>query len=134
VRDPYVRSVEVVRVIDGDTFVADVDLGFHLHARMSCRLAGLNAPEHDQPGGPEAKAALTVLLARGAATVESVHADKYAGRFDAIVVVTPTDGSDPIYVNKRLIDAGLAAAWDGTGPRPLVPWPPNNQPEETSRG
>jgi endonuclease YncB( thermonuclease family) len=123
VRDPYVRAVEVVRVIDGDTFVADVDLGFHLHARMSCRLAEVNAPEHDQPGGPEAKAALTVLLSRGTVTVESVHADKYAGRFDARVVVT--NGEQATYVNKAMVDAGLAVTWDATGPRPLVPWPPN---------
>ena len=43
------------RVIDGDTFVADVDLGFRVTAAVTVRLRGVNAPEHNKPGGPDAR-------------------------------------------------------------------------------
>lgn len=121
-KDSYIRSVAVVEVIDGDTFRCDVQLGFYVTVRMSCRLAGINAPEHNQPGGPEAKAGLAELLAAGSVTVESVRADKFAGRFDAKVVVTGWGTTTD--VRAELIRRGLAVPWDGTGPRPLVPWPP----------
>lgn len=41
----YDYRAEVVRVIDGDTIDFDVDLGFHLSARIRVRLLGVNAPE-----------------------------------------------------------------------------------------
>jgi endonuclease YncB( thermonuclease family) len=127
-RDGYVRAVEVVRVIDGDTFVCDVDLGFYVRARMSCRLAGINAPEHDEPGGPEARAALAELLRRGFVTVASIGVDKFAGRFDAQVIVTGPlrpDRTFPAWdVGATLVEQGLAVTWDGKGRKPVVPWPP----------
>lgn len=124
-RDEYVRAVGVVRVIDGDTFVADVDLAFHITIRMSCRLTGVNTPERGQPGWAEARDELAHVLGLGPVTVRSVKADKYAGRFDADVVVTPTgDPFGPVDVASWLVGAGVAVRWDGTGPRPAVPWPP----------
>ena len=128
-RDRYVRAVTVVRVIDGDTFICDVSLGFYVTVRMSCRLAGINAPEHDQPGGSEVRTALAGMLRRGAVTVESVRADKYAGRFDAVVFVAEPTDSAGVYrawhVNGWLVEQGYAVEWAGTGPRPPVPWPPS---------
>lgn len=122
-KDLYVRSAAVVRVIDGDTFVADVDLGFFVTVRMSCRVAGINAAEHDQPGGPEARTGLASVLRLGAVSVRSVRSDKYAGRFDADVAVTAPEGQ--VWdVAGWLVGQGLAVRWDGTGPRPPVAWPP----------
>lgn len=122
-RDTYVRSIYVREVIDGDTFRGDVDLGFFTWSRQSCRLAGINAPDHGEGGREEAKAELARVLALGPVTVESVRADKFAGRFDAVVIVAPADGSAPIIVNNWLVRQGYAVPWDGTGKRPLVPWP-----------
>lgn len=116
-KDAYIRSVQVVRVIDGDTVVVDVDLGFYVSVRMSCRLVGINAVELTEPRGREARDYLALLLSQGAVTVHSVKADKFAGRFDAIVQVAGP-ASD---VNQLLIDRGYAVAWDGKGPKPPVP-------------
>jgi len=131
-RDPYIRAATVVRVIDGDTFLCDVDLGFYVTVRMSCRLAGINAPEHNQPGGGEARTALAAMLGKGRVTVESVRADKYAGRFDAAVFVTEPTDSAGMYrawnVNAWLVEQGYAVPWNGEGPRPPVPWPPKGTP------
>ena len=41
----YTYKAQVVRVIDGDTVVLNIDLGFKIYHVMSCRLAGVNAPE-----------------------------------------------------------------------------------------
>lgn len=131
-KDAYVRAATLVRVIDGDTFVADVDLGFHIRVRMSCRLAGINAAEARDPGGPEARTALASILDQGDITVHSVHADKYAGRFDALVTVTeppvPAGVRRMWNVNAWMVERGYAVEWSGAGPRPPVPWPPQEGP------
>ena len=126
-KDPYVRAVSNIEVLDGDTFRCDLDLGFHVRVRMSCRLAGINAAEHNQPGGPEARAALVELLGRGTVSVQSIGVDKYAGRFDAEVFVTGRPDRKHVatawHVNRVLVDEGYAVPWDATGECPHVPWP-----------
>jgi endonuclease YncB( thermonuclease family) len=116
---PREYPVAVVRVVDGDSVLVDVDLGFWMTARLSCRLALCNAIELGQPGGPQAKAHLAGLLPEGTVTtVRSVGVDKYAGRFDGWLALP--DGQDASSV---MIAAGYAAYWDGKGPRPVPPWP-----------
>lgn len=58
----YVYRAVALRVIDGDTFVARVDLGFEVDRRIHVRLRGINAPEHNRPGGIESMVFLTELL------------------------------------------------------------------------
>jgi endonuclease YncB( thermonuclease family) len=50
--------------------------------------------------------------------VTSVGWDKYANRADCTVFV-PGIGD----LATRLIADGYAVEWDGTGPRPVPPWP-----------
>jgi micrococcal nuclease len=114
----YEYKATVVRIVDGDTVLLDLDLGFYMVARMSCRLAGLNSIELNQPGGSAAKSYLASLLPVGSELiVNSVKPDKYAGRFDAYLTRGGTD------INARMIADGYAAKWDGHGPRPVPPWP-----------
>lgn len=45
----YEYRAKATRVIDGDTFEADIDLGFHVHVHATLRLDGIDAPElHDK--------------------------------------------------------------------------------------
>jgi endonuclease YncB( thermonuclease family) len=46
----------ILKVHDGDSFLADVDLGFHVSERMWLRLAGVNTPELNTPEGHAARA------------------------------------------------------------------------------
>lgn len=110
----------VVRVVDGDTVILDVDLGFGVWLRyQSFRLVGLNAREHADTGGKEAKANLESRLPVGTvATVTSVKNDKYGGRFDAEIIV-----AGGVSLNRELIHDGWAAAWSGAGAKPVPPWP-----------
>jgi endonuclease YncB( thermonuclease family) len=122
-KDMYIRTVSNISVIDGDTFRCTVDLGFFVSVKMSCRLVGINALEINEPGGHEAKMHLADLLFAGVMnenpiTIQSVRTDKFAGRFDAIVY------AGNFNVNDAMIASGFAVPWDGTGPKPKVPWPP----------
>lgn len=58
----YVYRATCKRVVDGDTFVGQIDLGFGAFIEIKVRLHGVNAPEHNQPGGPEATAFLQSLI------------------------------------------------------------------------
>lgn len=120
---PYVYNATIQRVIDGDTIVANVDLGFEMwRMAQTFRLLGINAREHDQAGGPEATANLVALLPYGTAVrIASVKPDKYGNRYDATLYLL--DGQD---LSRHLINTGWAAPWDGHGERALAPWPRPN--------
>ena len=100
----------VVRLIDGDTVVLDIDLGNHLVWRDSFRLYGLNTPERGKPGASEATAALAALLAPGLVRVQTHKPDKY-GRW--LVDLWVAAG----HVNQLLIAGGHAKPYSGHGPR-----------------
>lgn len=52
----------VIRVLDGDTLEADIDLGFRITYRQTIRLVAMNAPEIRTELGPAAKARLEQLV------------------------------------------------------------------------
>lgn len=41
----YTYKCRVIRVVDGDTVILEIDLGFHIKIERSVRLLGYNAPE-----------------------------------------------------------------------------------------
>tara|TARA_R110000851_G_scaffold15638_3_gene51523 strand:- start:2143 stop:2505 length:363 start_codon:yes stop_codon:yes gene_type:complete len=41
----YEYDAEILRVIDGDTLVALIDVGFNIHIKSTLRLYGINTPE-----------------------------------------------------------------------------------------
>ena len=102
-------------VTDGDTVAVDVDCGFHVWIRMSCRLLGVDAPERGTAAGKLAKAYLVALLPRGQQLlVESVRVDKYGGRFDAHAWT-----ADGVNVGEAMVTAGHAKPWKAGAPKPF---------------
>ncbi len=115
-------QARVNRVVDGDTVIMDVDLGFGvwLHAQ-SFRLLGCNARETSEEGGIEAGAHLATVLPVGTLVVlTSVKNDKYGGRYDALVELP--SGQD---LATLLVETGWAASWTGAGKKPVPHWPRN---------
>ena len=51
-----------MKVVDGDTVDAEVDLGFDIRFTMKIRLFGINAPEKNTPEGKLAAQHLTEIL------------------------------------------------------------------------
>lgn len=88
----------VVRVVDGDTAV----VVFH-GTNRTLRLYCIDAPEKQQPGGPEATAALRTALGNGAVSIRVLRLDRY-GRSVARVRINRRD------VSLELVRQGLA--WD----------------------
>jgi micrococcal nuclease len=41
----YTYEAKVVRVVDGDTIDALIDLGFDIHKKIRIRMVGINTPE-----------------------------------------------------------------------------------------
>lgn len=61
----YTYRAEIVRVIDGDTVVADIDLGFDVWLRDEhLRLDGIDAPEKNNEGAQLATEALEARIDR----------------------------------------------------------------------
>lgn len=121
---PYLYNATMVRVHDGDTIEVIVDRGFFDYLGSTAhpipiRILGINARELNEPGGPEAQANLAALLPVGSPVVlASSKPDKYAPRWDA-AIQTPTIPD----LATALIAGQWAAAWDGTGTKPVPPWP-----------
>jgi micrococcal nuclease len=63
----------VARVVDGDTLVVQLSSG-----PIRVRLYGIDAPEHNQPGGREATAALTSLVSGERVELEPINQDRYS--------------------------------------------------------
>ncbi len=92
-------SARVVSVADGDTLTVQGED----EERLKVRLYGIDAPEHDQRYGKEARRALSSLVRRKTVDVEPVDADRY-GRTVALVRL-----EDGLLVNEELVARG--AAW-----------------------
>lgn len=109
----------VVRIVDGDSVELVADLGWRISIGVSARLAGINAIEHNMPGGKEATAHLASLIPPGTRlTLDCLGIDKYGGRSDCRLITLL--GVD---VGAQMVADGYAASWDGKGPRPVPPWP-----------
>jgi endonuclease YncB( thermonuclease family) len=117
----YTYAAKVIAVHDGDTFTADVDLGFQVHVQTAIRLLGCNAIELADPGGKEARDHLTTLLIGQQVYLRTVKPDKFGGRYDAQVTVTIAGvGLDLV---TTLIAQGWAAPYDGSGQKRVPQWP-----------
>jgi endonuclease YncB( thermonuclease family) len=125
----WIYEADVIRPVDGDTTVVDIDQGMNHWSRSQyIRFAGINAPEvhgPTKPAGDAATAYLMGLIPVGSkvwlATVEYDEFEKY-GRVLAVVYTQPPAqlawadatladlmaGS----VNQAMIDSGHAVAYN----------------------
>ena len=115
-KENWVRNVDVISVVDGDSLHLAIDLGLRTHAVALVRLFGLNAPEMSGERKIEGQAAkdwLTQRIATHKGLTARIYKDpeKY-GRW----LVELFDGEANI--NQELIAAGHAKPWDGNGIRP----------------
>lgn len=110
----YHYTAKLVRVIDGDSLVLDIDLGFSTYTLRHVRLIGINAPELrtrnpiEKQAGHAAKAHIEKLLT-GRLTVTSRQLDKF-GRVLGVVFSELKDGTH-INVNDQMIVDGHATAY-----------------------
>ena len=103
----YEYEATLERVVDGDTIVLMIDLGFETYERKTVRLARINAPEMSTDAGKAAKAYLVGLLGPDEVlTVRTIkdRKEKY-GRY--LVEVIGSHGN----VNDAMLMAGHAVEY-----------------------
>ena len=117
----YKYRAKLVRVVDGDTVDAMVDLGFNIWIKRRIRLAGIDAFEsrtrdkEEKKKGLKAKARLLEILmeAENEFYLESLGVDKY-GRCLGEMTVVKSFGSS-VYtensINKLLVSEGHAVEY-----------------------
>ena len=113
---------KVLRVHDGDTATMELSQPINLLGKLRgkmvfcdvrCRLAGINATELKDAGGPEARDHLASMIDGKDVLVELAGIDKYDRPLVRIYL-----GNDPLTVNDRMVRDGHARVWDGEGPKP----------------
>ncbi len=106
--------VEILQVVDGDTFEARVQLWPGLSVTTRVRLRGIDAPELKARCAEErdlalaARAALQAILDEGAVGIMNVTLDKYGGRVLADASTNITSN-----VSSAMLGAGHARRYDG---------------------
>jgi endonuclease YncB( thermonuclease family) len=109
-----VYAAQVLRVIDGDTFAARVQLWQGVSVDTHIRLRDIDAAELHARCAREfakalaARAALQTMLADGSVTISRIGTDKYGGRIDASVATRRIPD-----VSAALLRGGYARRYDG---------------------
>lgn len=108
----YNYAARIVRWIDGDTFEAEVDLGFFVSYRSNFRAYGINAPEvrgASREAGLAARNYASTLAPPGSfVNLTTTKADKY-GRWLASFPINST--GQPF--SHEMIEAGHAVPYFG---------------------
>ena len=112
----YTYEATIDRVIDGDTLLVVIEVGFGIKVRDKLRLRGIDTPELGTPEGERAKKFVQELLPVGTTIVIKSHKSRTDthGRF--VVDVLYKEGAQdpeeilktPVYLNQHLIDEGYA--------------------------
>jgi micrococcal nuclease len=107
----YNYNATVERVVDGDTVVLDIDLGFTIHWKSSCRLWGVNTPElksklkDERDKAIMAKQFLIDVLPVGSKVfINSRQLDKYGRPLVEIFV-------NDVNINNEIIDKSLGVVY-----------------------
>jgi len=104
--DLFTYYAEIERVVDGDTIIAQVDLGFGVTTRQYLRLRGIDSPELDTARGKEAKRFVeSELKSVPYVIITSIKSDKY-DRYLADIFYIKTGKEQ--FLNNQLLTRGLA--------------------------
>jgi endonuclease YncB( thermonuclease family) len=113
-KERYAYPARVVRVIDGDTLMVDIDLGFKTLIRERLRLRGVYAPELGTSEGEEAKGFVESRLLKGRKIAIKTYGSDSYGRFlvDVFYKEGETEASrileEGTFLNNEVLEAGFA--------------------------
>ncbi len=109
-------NARLVRVVDGDTIDADIELGFSVFMRDRIRLMGIDTPEsrtrnlQEKSWGLAAKHRLIELLAEANGEFTLVTEDMEKGKFGRVLGTIEVNGKD---ANQTLIEENFAIPYEG---------------------
>ena len=116
-------EAKIVSVVDGDTMILDLDLGFKIHITETVRLARINTPEIVNYGatGIDDPARVFVMerCPPGSVCVANISRREKYGRWLADILFRPGESDrdqilqNPRVLNDELVKAGLAKPYAG---------------------
>lgn len=115
--DLYTYQAKVIRVVDGDTLVVRVDLGFESWYTTKLRLRGIDAPEMSSALGQKTKQFVESELGKASTVVVKTYTEDKYGRYlaDIFYAVGEDDPAlvamNGIFLNQKLMDVGLATVY-----------------------
>lgn len=110
----YIYNAKCLKVVDGDTIDAQIDLGFDTHKTIRIRLVGINAPEsrtrdlEEKERGLAAKARVKQLLKEN--KNEFILHSQGVGKYGRCLGEIYLGDSN---LNDQLIQEGHATSYDG---------------------
>lgn len=115
--EPFCYKATVVRVVDGDTLILDIDLGFNvIFKNQSVRLTGVDAPENRskdlkiKSAGIVAENVVKRFVKEGSNVIVKTLLDT-KGKYGRILgTIFTKDGTN---INKFLIDNNYAVEYTG---------------------
>ena len=118
----YTYKISPLKIIDGDTIDADIDLGFDIKVKKRIRFMGINAPEsrtkdlEEKARGLAAKDRVKALL-DGCKNIQlKSHGIGKFGRCLGEIMLDMVDGSEKltlVSLNELLIKEGHAKEYHG---------------------
>ena len=118
----YTYNIELLRVVDGDTIDAKIDLGFDVFVKKRVRFLGVNSPEsrtrdlEEKKRGLAAKARVKELLENSIYIILTSHGVGKYGRCLGELHVDIIDGKESltmVSINELLIKEGHAVEYHG---------------------
>jgi len=118
----YTYKISPLKVVDGDTIDADIDLGFDIKVKKRIRFMGINAPEsrtrdlEEKAKGLAAKDRVKQLLDGCENVTLKSHGIGKFGRCLGEIMLDKIDGSEKltlVSLNELLIKEGHAVEYHG---------------------
>tara|TARA_R110002020_G_scaffold184477_5_gene381473 strand:- start:452 stop:880 length:429 start_codon:yes stop_codon:yes gene_type:complete len=112
----YEYACEVQRIIDGDSIVGRISLGFDIYFNSSIRLFAIDTPESrtrnldEKARGLLAKDFLKDCIENGKRIVIKTELKDSRGKFGRVLATLWVDG---VNINQALVDNYLAVAYHG---------------------
>lgn len=110
----HIYRASVAHVVDGDTLVVSIDLGFDVWTKKRIRLRGIDTAEKDTDDGKKAKQFVEAALPLGSTIVVQTFFTDLHGRYvgDVFYLAGSTDKekilTDGTFLNQQLLNEGLA--------------------------
>jgi endonuclease YncB( thermonuclease family) len=105
----YQYLAKDIRVIDGDTIHATIDLGFHCATNQTFRLARINAYEMTEPRGIVARAYVcNIIGACAAVRITSTKQEKYGRWLAEVDLLRKATDVEWLNLNDDLVRHGHA--------------------------
>ncbi len=118
-KDPYIYRVKkVIKVVDGDTIDADIDLGFDISLTKRVRLSGVDTPESrttdlkEKKLGLESKEWLKHKLEFAKDVLIKTELPDSTEKYGRILGNLYANNEE-LSLNQQMIDEGYALAYDG---------------------